>query len=43
MSVSCSVHHCHDDDGGGTFPTSPEVDEKEAAGEAAMAMVARLG
>ena len=43
MSASYSVHHCHNDDGNGTSPVFPEADEEEALGEAAMAMVARLG
>ena len=41
MSASCSVHRCHDDDDG-TSPMSPEVEEEEAVGEAAMEMAARL-
>ena len=39
MSLSWSEHFCHDDDGGGASPELPEVEDPDAAGEAAMAMV----
>jgi len=26
MSLSCSVHRCHDEEGGGASPVLPEVD-----------------
>ena len=42
MSLSWSVHFCHDDEGGGASPTLPEVEDEEAAGVAAMAMAAKL-
>jgi len=43
MSLSCSVHHCHDEECGEASPALPEVDEEDAAGVAAMATAARLG
>jgi len=43
MLLSCSVHRCHDEEGGGTSPALPKVDEEDAAGVAAMATAARLG
>ena len=39
MSLSWSEHLCHYDDGGGASPELPEVEDPDAAGEAAMAMV----
>ena len=42
MSLSWSVHLCQDDDGGGASPALPEVEDDEAAGVAAMAMVVKL-
>ena len=42
MSLSWSDHFCHDDDGGGASPELPEVDDADAEGEEAMAMVAKL-
>ena len=42
MLLSCSVHRCHDEEGGGTSPALPKVDEEDAAGVAAMATAARL-
>ena len=36
------MHRCHHNDGGGTSPTIPKVEEEEAAGEVAMATTARL-
>ena len=39
MSLSWSEHFCHDDDGGEASPELPEVEDPDAAGEAAMAMV----
>ena len=39
MSLSWSEHFCQDDDGGGASPELPEVEDPDAAGEAAMAMV----
>ena len=39
MSLSWSEHFCQDDDGGGATPDPPEVDDLDAVGEAAMAMV----
>ena len=42
MSLSWSEHLCQDDDGGGASPELPEVEDGDAAGEAAMAMVAKL-
>ena len=43
MSLSWSVHFCHDDEGDGASLVHPEVEDEEAAGVAAMAMAARLG
>jgi len=43
MMLSCSVHHCHNEEGGGASPVLPEVDEEDATGVAAMATAARLG
>ena len=42
MSLSWSEHFCHDDNGGGASPELPEVKDADAAGEAAMAMAAKL-
>ena len=42
MSLSWSEHFCHDDDGGGASPELPEVEDPDAAGKAAMAVVAKL-
>ena len=42
MSASYSMHCCHNNDGGGTSSTIPKVEEEEAAGEVAMATMARL-
>ena len=42
MSLSWSEHFCQDDDGGGASPELPEVEDADAAGVAAMAMVAKL-
>jgi len=42
MSLSWSVHFCQDDEAGGASPALPEVEDDDAAGVAAMAMVARL-
>ena len=39
MSLSWSEHFCQDDDGGGASPELPEVEDLDAVGEAAMAMV----
>ena len=39
MSLSWSEHFCQDDDGGGASPELPEVEDPDAVGEAAMAMV----
>ena len=39
MSLSWSEHFCHDDDRGGASPELPEVEDPDAAGEAAMAML----
>ena len=39
MSLSWSEHFCHDDDGGGASLEFPEVEDLDAVGEAAMAMV----
>ena len=39
MSLSWSEHFCHDDDGGGASPELPKVEDLDAAGEAAMAIV----
>ena len=41
MSLSWSEHLCQDDDGGGASPELPEVEDADAEGEAAMAMVAK--
>ena len=43
MSLFWSEHFCHDDDGGGASPELPEVEEPDAAGEAAMAMGVECG
>jgi hypothetical protein len=37
--LSWSEHFCHDDDGGGASPELPKVEDPDAAGEAALAMV----
>ena len=37
-----SEHFCQDDDGGGASPELPEVEDADAAGEAAMVMAAKL-
>ena len=42
MSLSWSEHFCHDDNGGGASLELPVVEGADAAGEAAMAMVAKL-
>ena len=42
MSLSWSEHFCQDNDGGGASPELPEVEDANAAGEAAMAAVAKL-
>ena len=42
MSLSWSEHFCHEDNGGGPSPELPEVKDADAAGEAAMAMAAKL-
>jgi hypothetical protein len=39
MSLSWSEHFCQDDDGGGASPELPELEDLDAAGKAAMAMV----
>ena len=39
MSLSWSEHFFQDDDGGGASPELPEVEDPDAAGEAAMEMV----
>ena len=39
MSLSWSQHFCHNDDGSGASLELPEVEDPDAAGEAAMAMV----
>ena len=39
MSLFWSEHFCHDDDGGGASPELPEVEDLDATGEAAMAIV----
>ena len=39
MSLSWSEHFYHDNDGGGASPELPEVEDLDAAGEAAMAIV----
>ena len=41
MSLSWSEHFCQDDDDGGASPELPEVEDADAEGEAAMAMVAK--
>ena len=43
MSLSWSERLCQDDDGGGASPELPEVEDPDAAGEAAMAMVVEHG
>ena len=42
MSLSWSVHFCHDDEGGGASPALPEVEDDVAVGVADMAMAAKL-
>ena len=42
MSLSWSEHLCQDDDGGGASPELLEVEDADAAGKAAMAVVAKL-
>ena len=42
MSLSWSVHFCHDDEGGRASLALPEVEDDEAAGVAAMAMAVKL-
>ena len=42
MSLSWSEHFCQDDDGSGASLELPEVEDADAAGEAAMAMAAKL-
>ena len=42
MSLSWSEHFCQDDNGGGASPVLPEVEDADAAGVAAMLIVARL-
>jgi len=42
MSLSWREHLCQDDDGGGASLELPEVEDDDAAGVAAMAMVERL-
>ena len=42
MSLSWSEHLCQDDDGGRASPELPEVEDADAAGEAAMVMAAKL-
>jgi len=42
MSLSWSEHLCQDDDGGGASPELPEGEDIDAAGEVAMAMLAKL-
>ena len=43
MSLSWSGHFCQDDDGSGASPELPEVEDADAAGEAAMEIAAKLG
>ena len=42
MLLSWSEHFCQDDDDGGASPELPEVDDADAAGEVAMAMLTKL-
>ena len=42
MSLSWSEHLRQDNDGGGASPDLPEVEDADAAGEAIMAMAAKL-
>jgi len=42
ISISSSVHHCHDSDDGATSLVLPEVEEEEAAGMVAMAIAAAI-
>jgi hypothetical protein len=42
MSLSWSEHFCQDDNGSGASPELPEVEDADAAGEAVMAMAAKL-
>ena len=42
MLLSWSKHFCQDDEVGGASPALPKVEDDDAAGVAAMAMVARL-
>ena len=41
MSLSWSEHFCQDDDSGGASPELPKVEDVDAKGEAAMAMVVK--
>jgi len=43
MSLSCSIHRCHDEESSETSPAFHEVDDEDAAGVAAMETAARLG
>ena len=43
MLLSWNEHFCHDDDGSGASSELPEVEDPDAAGEAAMAMVVERG
>ena len=43
MMLSWSEHFCQDDDGGGASLELPEVEDVDAASEAAMAIAAKLG
>ena len=42
MSLSWSEYLCQDDDGGRASPELPEVEDANAAGEAAIAIAAKL-
>jgi hypothetical protein len=42
MSLSWSVHFCHDDDGGAASSALPELEDYEAAGVAAMVTAVKL-
>ena len=42
MSLSWSEHLYQDNDGGGASPELPKVEDADAAGEAAMAMLVKL-
>ena len=42
MSLCCSEHLYQDDDSGRASPELPEVKDADAAGEVAMAMLAKL-